>query len=72
MQAEDDDLSPHRDPFLKNFLEEELRRVGAVAEERKEELRLFVEVRESQLRDVNGMWRRFEQHLHSLPPWTTP
>ena len=72
MQAEDDEISPHRDLFLKNFLEEELRLVGAVAEERKEELRLFVEVRESELHDVNGMWRRFEQQLHSLPHGQRP
>ena len=28
MLADDDELPPHRDPFLKNFLEEERRRIG--------------------------------------------
>ena len=72
MLANDDDLSPERDPFLKNFLEEERRRIGGSAEDRKEELRFFIGVRESELADVNGMWSRFEQHLQSLPDEQRP
>ena len=72
MLANDDELSPDRDPFLKNLLEEERRRVVGGAEERKDELRFFVGVRESELADVNGMWSRFEQHLQSLPDEQQP
>ena len=53
MLRDGDELSPDRDPFLKGFLEEERRRVGGAAEDRKEELRLFIDVRESELVDVN-------------------
>ena len=72
MLRDDDELPPHRDPFLKNFLEEERRRTGGPAEERKGELRIFIGIRESELADVNNMWRRFEQHLHSLPDEQRP
>ena len=67
MLADDDALSPHRDPFLKNLLEEERRRVGGGAEERKDKLRSFIKDRKSELQDVVGMWERFERHLLSLP-----
>ena len=67
MLRDGDELSPDRDPFLEGFLEEERRRIGGAAEDRKEELRLFIDVRESELVDVKGMWSRFEQHLQSLP-----
>ena len=72
MPRDDDELSPNRDPFLKNFLEEERRRIGGSAEDRKEELRFFIGVRESELADVNGMWSRFEQDLQSLPDEQRP
>ena len=72
MLRDRDELSPTRDPFLKDFLVEERRRVTSVDEGRKEELRLFMDVRESELADVEGMWGRFEQHLQSLPGETTP
>ena len=67
MLRDGDELSPTRDPFLKDFLEEERRRVTSADEGRKEELRSFIGVRESELADVEGMWGRYEQHLQSLP-----
>ena len=67
MLKDDDELSPNRDPLLKNFLEEERRRLTGDTEDRKEELKLFIGVRESELADVEGMWRRFEHHLQSIP-----
>ena len=51
MLANDDELSPDRDPFLKNFLGEERRRVVGGAEERKDELRSLIGHRESELSD---------------------
>ena len=66
MLRDGDELSSNRDPFLKDFLEEERRRVGGGTENRKEELRLFIDVRGSELVDVKGVWSRFEQHLQSL------
>ena len=72
MLAEDDELSPDRDPFLKSFLEEERRRIDGSAEDRKEELRFLIGGRESELADVNGMWSRYEQHLQSLPDEQRP
>ena len=68
----DDELSPHRDPFLKNFLEEEGRRVGGAAEERKEELRSLVGVRELELADDNEMSKLFESHIVTLPAAERP
>ena len=67
MLADDDALSPHRDPFLKILLEEERRRVGGGAEERKDKLRSFIKDRKSELQDIVGVWERFEIHLLSLP-----
>ena len=67
MMRDGDELSPNRDPFLKNFLEEERRRLTGDTEDRKEELKLFIGVRESELADIEGMWRRFEHHLQSIP-----
>ncbi len=67
MLRDGDELSPTRDPFLKDFLEEERRRFTSADEGCKEELRLFIDVRESELADVEGMWDRYEQHLQSLP-----
>ena len=64
--ADDDDLSPYRDPFLKNLLEEERRLAGGGAEERKDELRRSIGRRESALEDDDGMWQRFERHIDSL------
>ena len=66
MLADDDELSPHRDPFLKNFLEEERRRVGGAAKERKVGLRFLIEVRESELADDNELGKLFENHIVTL------
>ena len=66
MLANDDELSPDRDPFLKNFLEEERRRTGAAAEERKRELRFYIGTRESELADENELTKLFESHLDTL------
>ena len=72
----DDELSLHRDPFLKNFLEEELRRLGGTTEKRKDELRFFTGVREAELADDNELDKLFENHLATLPvkerPQTDP
>ena len=57
MLADDDELSPDRDPFLKNMLEEERLRLVGWAEGRKEELQVFVEIRESELVDEEGLDR---------------
>ena len=72
MLADDDELSPHRDPFLKNFLEEERRRVRGAAEERKEELRVFIRARESELADDNELGKLFEHHIVTLPAAERP
>ena len=72
MLADDDELSPQRDPFLKNLLEEERRRVGGSAEERKEELRVFIRARESELADDNEMSKLFESHIVTLPAAERP
>ena len=70
--ADYDELSPHRDPFLKNFLEEEVRRVVGGAEASKDALRFFIEVRESELADDNKLERLFENHLSTLPTAERP
>ena len=67
----DDELPPQRDPFLKNFLEEERRRVVSDAEERKEELRFFVGVPKSEL-DDEELERLFQNHLDTLPAAERP
>ena len=67
MLADDDELSPHRDPFLKNFLEEERRRVGGADEKRKEELRFYIGERESDLANDSENDKLFENYLAILP-----
>ena len=66
------ELPPNRDPFLKNFLEEELRRFGGASDRRKEELRLMIEVRHSQLADDNELAELFEIYLAELPDSERP
>ena len=63
----DDELSPLRDPYLKNMLDEEWRRLGGASEPRKEELRRMVEQRERDLIDNERMDRRFEEYRNVLP-----
>ena len=65
--TDDDELSPYRDPFLKNMLEEERRRISGASDDRKAELQSSVEQLESDLRDDERMYRRFEQYRDSLP-----
>ncbi len=72
MLRSDDALPPHRDPFLKNFLEEERRRVVGSAEERKEQLRSLIDGRESELADDYRLDRLFESHLADLPKAERP
>ena len=72
MLANDDELSPDRDPFLKNFLGEERRRVVGGAEERKDELRSLIGHRESELSDDNVLYKLFENHLTALPTAERP
>ena len=72
MLADDDELSPQRDPFLKNLLEEERRRVGGAAEERKDGLRSLIGVRESELVADNEMSKLFENYIVTLPPAERP
>ena len=67
MVAENDELSPYRNPFLKDMLEEERLRMLGDAEERKEELRLFVESRQSEISDEEGLDKVYENYLATLP-----
>ena len=64
--ADYDELSPHRDPFLKTLLEEELRGVGGADEERRRELRSDIGTRESELADDNELTKLFENHVAAL------
>ena len=66
MLADGDELSPNRDSFLKDLLEEELRRVGGAVEERKSELRSFIEARESEMTDDDELDKSFEDYLDGL------
>ena len=61
------ELSPDRDPFLKDFLEEERRRLAGGNEEKLSRLRLAFRQRESELLDDDRMYHLFEQHLDALP-----
>ena len=65
MLADDDGLSPQRDPFIKNLLEEELR--SSSDAEKQSELRDSIEKRELQVQNVDRMWQEFEQHLLAIP-----
>ena len=64
---EDDELSPYRNPYLKDLLEEERHRISGASDERRDDLRRSVEQREAELRDDGRMDRRFEQYRDSLP-----
>ena len=61
------ELPPNRDPFLKNFLEEERRRLAGGNEEKLSRLRLAFRQRELELLDDDRMYHLFEQHLDALP-----
>ena len=72
MLADDDELSPHRDPFLKNFLEEERRRAGGAAEERKDGMSSLIGIRELELADDNELGKLFKNHIVTLPAAERP
>ena len=67
MFRDGDELAPNRDPFLKNLLEEERRRVVGGTEERKIELRLLIPKRESEPDDDSKRTELFDSYLKSLP-----
>ncbi len=69
---DDDELPPQRDPFLKNFLLEELQRFGGVAEQRKDELRLSIRQRDSALADDGELERLFQGYIAQLPAAEQP
>ena len=66
------ELPPNRDPFLKNFLEEERRRLAGGNEEKLSRLRLAFRQRELELLDDVRMYHLFEQHLDALPQEQRP
>ena len=65
--TDDDELSPNRDPFLKNMLEEERRRLSGTVDDRKAELRHSIEQLDWDIKDDERKDRRFEQYRDSLP-----
>ena len=64
---EDDELSPYRNPYLKDLLEEERRRISGASDERRVDLRRSVEQMEFDLKDDERVYHRFEQYRDSLP-----
>ena len=66
------ELSPDRDPFLKHFLEDELKRLSGATESRKAELRRLIETRASGLADDNVISGLFESHIVTLPTDVRP
>ena len=63
----DDPFAQNRDPFLKNFLMDKLQHHTGATDERKEELRLFIGTRETELADDYEINRLFETYIASLP-----
>ncbi len=68
--ADDDELSPRRDPLLKNILEDELRRVST--KERQDEIRSLIRIRESQVGDDHVLEELFQNHVDGLPTAKRP
>ena len=68
----DDELSPWRDPFLKNFLLAELQRFGGATEQRKNELRLSISNRDAALADDDELERQFRNYLDGLAATERP
>ena len=66
IMMDDDGLSPYRNPYIKDLLEEEWRRINGAADDRKGDLRRSVEQLELDLRDDERMDRSFERYLDSL------
>ena len=73
---EDDELSPDRNPYLKDLLEEERHRISGVSDERREELCHSVEQRETKLADDDELTKAFVDYIAGLPisdkPQTDP
>ena len=67
MMVDDAELLPHSNPFLRNILEEERRRIGGAADDRKAELRRAAEQLESDLKNDRTMDLKFERYKDSLP-----
>ncbi len=63
---EDDELSPYRNPYLKDLLEEERRRISGASDDHRAALRRSIEQRESELGDEDGMKQNFTRYLDSL------
>ena len=72
MPQPDDELSPNRDPFLKNLIQDEIRRSAAVHGQRMDELKRDIKTRESEVDDDNRLEERFQRHLDGLPPSEQP
>ncbi len=72
MPQPDDELSPDRDPFLKNLIKNERIRHVKVREQRMDELKRDIETRESELSNENKLEKRFKRHLTGLPPSEQP
>ena len=68
----DDELSPQRNPFLKNLLVEELQRFGGATEQRKGELRLSISKRDAALADDDELERQFRDYLNGLAAGKRP
>ena len=69
---EDDELPPRRDPFLKNFLEEERHRVVGAARLREDVLRSRVKTRESNLSNDIAMDALYKSYRSGLPKAEQP
>ena len=69
---EDDELSPCRNPYLKDLLEEERRLISGAADDHRAALRRSIEQRESELGDEDGMKQNFTRYLDSLADTQRP
>lgn len=68
----DDELSPRRNPFLKNLLLAELQRFGGATEQRKGELRLSISKRDAALADDDELERQFRDYLNGMAAGARP
>ena len=68
----DDPFAQNRHPFLRSFLEDERRRVSSGTEQRKDDLRLLIEIRGAELADDNELSKLFGGYLDSLLPPERP
>ena len=65
-------LPPDRNPFLKDFLEEELRRFTVDTDVRKDELHRLIRTREFEMADDDVLSRLFAVYLTGLPDSEQP